>query len=103
LSLAYLTALLISIIGLGLLDYRHKLALFCKPVRAVVVISAATTGYLIWDLIGISNGVFFRGENNLMTGILLSDELPLEELFFLVLLSYNILLVYLFAARRFAR
>ena len=102
-SLAYLAALLISIFGLGLLDYRHKLALFYKPVRTVLVISVATAGYLIWDLVGISNGVFFRGENNLMTGILLADELPLEELFFLILLSYNILLVYLFAARRFGK
>jgi lycopene cyclase domain-containing protein len=103
LSLVYLTALLVSILGLGLLDFRHKLALFVSPFRTVVTVGLPVLAFLAWDLLGIANGVFFRGENNLMTGILLADELPIEELFFLILLCYNSLLAYLAIARRFQK
>ena len=44
--------------------------------------------FLIWDLAGITLGIFFRGNPGLLTGIQLSPELPLEELFFLTLLCY---------------
>ena len=50
--------------------------------------------FLVWDLGGISLGVFFRGEGEWMTGVLLAPELPLEEVFFLVLLSYNTLIAW---------
>jgi len=53
----------------------------------------------VWDLIGIALGIFFRGDTANLSGLLLAPELPLEELFFLILLSYNALLVYLGFAR----
>jgi hypothetical protein len=44
--------------------------------------------FLAWDLAGIGLGIFFRGETSFMTGVQLAPELPIEELFFLVLLCY---------------
>jgi lycopene cyclase domain-containing protein len=86
---AYLAALVFSIVGLYLLDRRHKLAFASSPIGIAVAL------FLVWDLVGIALGIFFRGDAPHLSGLLLAPELPLEELFFLILLSYNALLVYL--------
>lgn len=88
----YLMGLLIAILGLALLDYRHKLA-FSKSAKYFCVLLVSVAFFLTWDYAGISLGIFFRGQTPLLTGYLLSEELPLEELFFLILLSYNALLL----------
>jgi len=91
----YLAALTVSLLGMGLIDFKHKLALFAQPVRSAITIALAVTVFLIWDLVGISQGIFFRGEGTYLTGIIIAPELPLEEVFFLTLLSYTILIAYL--------
>lgn len=96
----YLSLLLISILGLAAIDKQKRLALFRYPRATILSISIAVTVFLIWDVIGISLGIFFRGNSPFMTGVLLAPELPLEELFFLILLSYNTLLVYQFFTTR---
>ncbi len=93
-SVAYLGALLVSIFCLGLIDHRWRLALFRDARATVVTVVVGVVFFLIWDLGGISLGVFFRGEGEWMTGVLLAPELPLEEVFFLVLLSYNTLIAW---------
>lgn len=91
-SFLYLLGLLLGIFGLALLDYRHKLA-FAKNFKQVCLILIALAFFLIWDYAGISLGIFFRGETELLSGLVISKELPLEEVFFLILLSYNALLL----------
>ena len=91
-SLIYLASLLVSIAGLAALDFRHKLAI-AKSKKYLWLILAPVLFFLAWDLAGISLGIFFRGDATHLTGILLSHELPLEELFFLILLSYTSLLL----------
>ena len=91
----YLAALTVSLLGMGLIDFKHKLALFAQPARFAITIALAVTVFLIWDLVGISQGIFFRGEGAYLTGIIIAPELPLEEVFFLTLLSYTILNAYL--------
>jgi lycopene cyclase domain-containing protein len=91
-SFIYLAALLISISGLATLDYKFKLAI-AKSKRYLCLILIPVVFFLTWDLAGISAGIFFRGNATHLTGILLSTELPLEEIFFLVLLSYSALLL----------
>lgn len=44
--------------------------------------------FIIWDLLGIGLGIFFSGNSSYMSGIYLLPELPIEEIFFLFLLSY---------------
>ena len=99
----YLSLLLISILGLGALDHRHRLALFVSPRATVISIAVAVGVFLLWDIAGIALGIFFRGDAPHLSGLLLAPELPLEELFFLVLLSYNTLLFYLAFARRLGK
>ena len=101
-SFFYLLGLLAAIAGLALLDFRHKLA-FAKNAKHFFLILTSVAFFLIWDYAGISLGIFFRGESNLLSGLLLSDELPLEELFFLTLLSYNALILLKIFTRFFNR
>lgn len=99
-SFLYLAALLISIAGLVALDKKHNLALFRFPMATALSVGIAVIVFLIWDIVGIAFGIFFRGSTSFLSGLLLGPELPLEELFFLILLSYNTLLVYQFFALR---
>ena len=100
LSFAYLAALLISILGLGAIDFKHKLALWLAPLPTIFTVLIAVGFFLVWDVVGIANGIFFRGDSPNLSGILVAPELPLEEIFFLILLSYNILIFYAFFERR---
>lgn len=97
-SAVYLASLVAAIIGTGLLDWRHKLAVFgSRAPRTLIIVGIAVAFFLVWDLVGIAEGVFFRGSGPWMTGVLLAPELPLEEVFFLILLSYSTLIAYLLA------
>jgi lycopene cyclase domain-containing protein len=91
-SYLYLIGLLAAITGLALLDYRYKLA-FSNSAKYFCVLAISVAFFLTWDYAGISLGIFFRGETSLLSGYLISTELPLEEIFFLILLSYNALLL----------
>ena len=99
----YLIALVVSIAGLGLLDIRHDLALKRYPLPTLLSVGIGVIVFLILDLVGIHFGIFFRGDAEHLTGITLAPELPLEEVFFLILLSYNALLVYQFFAKRVSK
>ncbi|MBC7289809.1 MAG: lycopene cyclase domain-containing protein [Actinotalea sp.] len=91
---SYLAVLLVSITGMVVLDRRFRLFFWVAPARAAMVLFLGVSVFLIWDGFGILLGVFFRGQTDFMTGVLLAPELPLEELFFLVLLSYLTMNVY---------
>jgi lycopene cyclase domain-containing protein len=99
-SVVYLGALIFALLGTGLLDWRHRLAVWGgAPVRTLIVVALSVVFFLIWDVVGIAEGIFFRGSGPWMTGILLGPELPVEELFFLMLLSYSTLIAYLAALK----
>jgi lycopene cyclase domain-containing protein len=91
----YLLALLVSLLGLVGLDRRHKLVFFRDWVAGSVSIAVGVAFFLIWDLFGIANGIFFRGDTVGLTGLLLAPELPLEEVLFLTLLCYSTLEVFI--------
>ena len=100
-TFAYLTALVLSLVGLGLIDRRNTLALFAGEVRRTLLTVAIGVGFfLYWDVVGIAQGVFFRGAGPYQTGVLIGEELPLEEVYFLTLLCYVLLLSYLGVTRR---
>ncbi|WP_382308859.1 lycopene cyclase domain-containing protein [Herbiconiux sp. UC225_62] len=102
-GILYLVALLVSLGGMVVLDRRFRLFFFDRPRRAAVVLIAGVTFFLVWDVLGIGLGIFFRGETAFMTGILLAPELPLEELFFLTLLCYLTMNIFRGAHILFAR
>lgn len=98
-TLLYLGALLVSIAGMVVLDLRFRLFFAVAPVRAAIVLVVGVAFFLAWDVAGISLGIFFRGNPDLLTGILLAPELPLEEVFFLVLLCYTTMNAFGFLTR----
>ena len=87
-SVVYLAALSVSIFGMVMLDRRFRLFFWVDARRAAVVLATGVALFLVWDLLGIGLGIFFRGQTPFMTGLLLAPELPLEEVFFLTLLCY---------------
>jgi lycopene cyclase domain-containing protein len=99
----YLGALLLALAGLATLDWRHRLAFWSDARRAAVCVAVGVAFFLLWDLAGLALGIFARGESPHMTGLLLAPELPVEEAFFLTLLSYNALLAWRFLDDRARR
>ena len=97
---AYLCALIVSLAGLGFLDWRHRIALFADARRTLVTVGVAVGFFLAWDLAGVALGIFFRGDSEYLTGIQVAPEVPLEEVFFLTLLAYQTLLAWLALDRR---
>lgn len=87
-SFAYLAALAVSITGMVLLDRRFALFFWRDSRRAAIVLPLGVAFFLVWDLGGILLGIFFRGQTDFMTGLLIGPELPIEEVFFLTLLCY---------------
>ena len=93
-NFAYLAALAISLTGMVLLDRRFGLFFWRDARRAAIVLTLGVVFFLIWDLGGILLGIFFRGQTEFMTGLLIGPELPIEEVFFLTLLCYNTMNAY---------
>ena len=99
----YLAALLVSIAGLVTLDLRLKLFLGAAPVRAAVVLTIGVVGFLAWDAAGVGLGIFFEGRSGLLTGIDLAPQIPLEELFLLLLLCLSAMEAFVLAQRLLER
>ncbi|MBN9605646.1 MAG: lycopene cyclase domain-containing protein [Actinomycetales bacterium] len=89
LSFAYLAALLVSLAGVATLDLRFRLFVGRDPRRGIAVLALGVAFFVVWDLIGVGAGIFFRGAPELLTGVLIAPEVPLEELFFLTLLCWT--------------
>lgn len=87
-AFAYLAGLLVAIACMALIDARWRLVFWRSPVAAAVTIGLGLAFFLAWDAAGILLGVFFRGSSEIVTGIELAPELPLEEPVFLAFLCY---------------
>jgi lycopene cyclase domain-containing protein len=99
-GLVYLAALAVSLAGMVVLDRRFRLFFWRDARRATIVLAAGVLFFLVWDVAGIGLGIFFRGGgSDLMTGLLLAPELPVEEVFFLTLLCYLTMNLYAAATR----
>ena len=90
----YLSGLIFSLVGLGLLDWRFRTAFTVNKKAAAFAILIPTIFFIIWDVAGIAMGIFFRGDTSHLTGIVLAPEFPIEELFFLLLLNYTALTLF---------
>lgn len=93
----YLTCLVIALGGLAFIDARLQLVFFSKGGKAVaplLAIAGAMAFFAVWDLIGIKLNIFFPGQSKFVTGIMMLPRFPLEEVFFLMLLGYNALIVW---------
>lgn len=99
LSFAYLGALLGSMAGMGIIDWRWRVALFHDARRTLVAVAASTVVLLVWDVTAIVLGIFRIGASAGMTGIELAPHMPIEEPIFLVFLSYISLVLWRLALR----
>ena len=84
----YALALLVSIAGVMACDLRWKLALRVHTRRTLALVGIGTVFLLAWDAVGISTGVFIRGEGPWSLGWDLAPQMPVEEPIFLLFLSY---------------
>lgn len=91
--MTYLFILLGLIICMGLVDARFKLLIFDKPLAALGCLVLGTIFFLVWDLIAIAQGIFLHVDSQLMTGVMVAEQLPLEEVFFLFFLCYSTMIV----------
>ena len=87
-SFLYLGGLLFALLGMIVLDLRFRLFFGQAPLRATIVLVLGVAFFLGWDAAGVGLGIFFRGNLALLSGVQLAPEIPVEELFFLVLLCY---------------
>jgi lycopene cyclase domain-containing protein len=85
----YLLGMLVSLTGMTVLDARYRLFFWRAPWRAAAVMAIGVVFFLVWDAFGVALGIFFIGPTRLLTGVLLAPDVPLEELFFLLLLCYT--------------
>ena len=85
----YLAGLLVSLVGMTVLDARFRLFFWRAPWRAAAVMAVGVAFFMVWDVAGVALGIFFIGQQSVLTGILLAPDVPLEELFFLLLLCYT--------------
>lgn len=96
----YLAGLMVSIIGLGVADWRFKLAVFVDANRTVRAVLAGWVVLLVWDAIGIAADIFHVGASSYATGWLIAPDMPIEEPVFLFLLCYLSLLTFIIVRRR---
>ena len=99
----YLAGIIFSFIGRVVLDSRHRLAYGQDARRAVLTVLIMTSVFIVWDVCGISLGIFYSGHSPYMSGIYLFPEFPLEELFFLLFLNYFSLIVYRLGTKQWRR
>jgi lycopene cyclase domain-containing protein len=85
----YLAGLLVSLVGMTVLDARFRLFFWRAPWRAAAVMAVGVAFFMLWDVAGVGLGIFFIGQQDLLSGVLLAPDVPLEELFFLLLLGYT--------------
>lgn len=87
--MTYLLILLSLIACMAVLDAKYRLFVCAQPLPALLALAGGTAMFLLWDVIAIDLGIFLHRDSALMTGVMLGDQLPLEEAFFLLFLCYN--------------
>lgn len=90
----YLTALLLALLGLIVIDFRFHLAWWRDARRALLTFALGLTYFLTWDAVGIHSNIFFIGPAKILTGWRIAPQVPIEELFFLTLLIYVTLIIW---------
>ena len=97
--LAYLAALVLSILGTALIDHRWRLFVFARPRAGMAVLAAGVLFFTLWDALAIALGIFFRGDSPYLSGVMVGPEFPVEELFFLTLLCWSAMVAWTGAHR----
>lgn len=97
---AYLVCLIVIIGCLMLIDRKFSLAFFYNLKRTAMTLAITLWLFIVWDIFGITFGIFFHGNSAYTLPYRIIPEFPVEELFFLFVLSYSSLLIYRFMQKR---
>ncbi len=95
----YFLALAASAAGVLSLDWRYKLAFWYDWRRASLTIASSIIFFVLWDMAGISLGIFFGGDSPYTPAVMLWHKFPPEEILFLFLLCHLTLVMYQGGAR----
>lgn len=96
----YLAILFFSISGMIIIDCRYKLVFYDMPKAAARAIAIMMAILLFVDVIGI-NWNIFATNSKYVSGIFLGNpNLPIEEVFFLFLLCYFVLVLNTYIKKR---
>jgi lycopene cyclase domain-containing protein len=87
-GLVYLSSLVAVLGCMALMDRRWRLFFWADARRAAVVFGAGFALFLAWDVVALRFELYERGRSELMTGIELAPDFPLEELLFVAFLPY---------------
>jgi lycopene cyclase domain-containing protein len=87
-SLVYLLSLVAVLACMALTDRRWRLFFWADARRATTVFAFGFALFLVWDLVALHYELYERGRSELMTGLEVAPELPVEELFFVAFLPY---------------
>lgn len=90
----YAFVLMLSLIGMIILDHKLHLAYFYNRKRTFITVLLGVLIFILWDLLGIHFGIFFSGNSKYMTGWYIVKDFPVEELLFLIFLNYFALVLY---------
>jgi len=96
----YLLSLLAAISCLVLVDRKFKLAFFYDLRRTSMTLAIAIWLFIAWDIFGITFGIFYHGGSQYTLPFRIIPEFPIEELFFLLLLTYTALLIYRYVTKK---
>jgi lycopene cyclase domain-containing protein len=96
----YLLSLIIVIVCLTLIDRRFRLAFFYDTKRTAQTLGLAVWLFIVWDIFGIKLGIFYHGDSSYTLPFRIIPQFPIEEIFFLFILSYTGLLIYRFVQVR---
>lgn len=90
----YIGGLLFGLGGMAVIDWRCRLALWSDWRRALKTLGPVIGLFIIWDVAGIVLGIFSDGDGRYRSGLEVGPHFPVEELFFLLLLSYCTLVIW---------
>lgn len=94
LEYSYLAVLIGSIFCLAMIDRRFTLVFWRNKSLAIRTLVLGVAFFLMWDITGVASGIFYPGESPYDTGWMLLPGVPIEELFFLILLMYQTLILW---------
>lgn len=90
----YVILLLLSLLGLAYGDRSKRLLLFRNPTQTLKMIGIGVGFFLTWDIVGLLLGVFATNQAY-VTGLhIITPNLPIEEVLFLILLCYVTLITW---------
>lgn len=97
---AYISIIMVSLVGFAILDRKFTLVIWKDAKWAAFTLAFGVLFFSIWDVAGIMADIFSTGSSKYISGLMIAPDFPIEELFFLTLLCYQTLIFWEILKRR---